>query len=315
VRREATTLTSGLIVGNLYEQAKIFDVVVWGTAGTRSDLTELGNLLIGTPSGRPVPLKDVATVRVAPEPVAVAHDDVLRDVEVAAKVSGDPSSVVASVRSRLAAIPMPYEYHAEVFGNATVRRADLTRVLVYGAAALIGIFLLLQAAAASWRRAGLLLLSLPLSVVGCVLAAPLAGGVWNLAALAGLFAVLALAIRSAVQLGDRVRAADEAGEETGPAAVLTAARERAVPLAQSVLLTASVLVPAAVWGGQAGLEFLHPLAVTMLGGLVSLLVVQLLVLPALLMTTVGQHPAGRGLRPSSREPAGDTSPVIATEAH
>jgi len=196
-----------------------------------------------------------------------------------------------------------------------VRRADLTRVLAYGAAALIGIFLLLQAAAASWRRAGLMLLSLPLSAVGCVVAAPLAGGVWNIAGLAGLFAVLALAIRGAVQLGDRVRAADEAGEGTGPAAVLAASRERAVPLAQSVLLTAAVLVPAAVWGARAGLEFLHPLAVTMLGGLVSLLVAQLLVLPALLMTTAGQHPAGRGPRPSSREPAGDASPVIAREAH
>jgi Cu/Ag efflux pump CusA len=316
VRREATTLTSGLIVGNLYEQAKIFDVVVWGTAGTRSDLTELGNLLIDTPSGRPVPLKDVATVRVAPEPVAVAHDDVLRDVQVVAKVSGDPGSVVSAVRSRLAAMPMPYEYHAEVFGNATVRRADLARVLAYGAAALIGIFLLLQAAAASWRRAGLLLLSLPLSVVGGVITAPLAGGVWSIAALAGLFAVLALAIRSAVQLGDRVRAADEAGEVAGPAAVLAAARGRMVPLTQSVLLTAAALVPAAVWGARAGLEFLHPLAVTMLGGLVSLLVVQVLVLPALLMTTAGRHSSGRGgPGPSSREPADDTSPVVAREAH
>ena len=315
VRREATTLTSGLIVGNLYEQAKIFDVVVWGAPGTRSDLTELGNLLIGTPSGRPVPLKDVATVRVAPEPVAVAHDDVLRDVEVVAKVSGDPGSVVSAVRSRLAAMPMPYEYHAEVFGHAAVRRADLARVLAYGAAALIGIFLLLQAAAASWRRAGLLLLSLPLSVVGGVITAPLAGGVWSIAALAGLFAVLALAIRSAVQLGDRVRAADEAGEVTGSAAVLAAARGRVVPLTQSVLLTVAVLVSAAVWGARAGLEFLHPLAVTMLGGLVSLLVVQVLVLPALLMTTADRHPSGRGPGPSSREPADDTSPVIAREAH
>jgi Cu/Ag efflux pump CusA len=261
-----------------------------------------------------VPLKDVATVRVAPEPVAVAHDDVLCDVEVVAKVSGDPGSVVAAVKSRLAAMPMPYEYHAEVFGNATVRRADLTRVLAYGTAALIGIFLLLQAAAASWRRAALLLLSLPLSVVGGVLAAPLAGGVWDVAALAGLFAVLALAIRSAVQLGDRIRAADEAGEVTGPAAVLAAARGRVVPLTQSVLLTAAVLVPAAVWGARAGLEFLHPLAVTMFGGLVSLLVVQVLVLPALLMATAGRHPSGRGPAPAPREPADDTSPVIAREA-
>src|SRR5262249_57979839 len=121
----------------------------------------------------------------------------------------------AGVWGVLAATRLPCDSDGEVFGTATVRRAALARVLACGAAALIGIFLLLQAAAASWRRAGLMLLSLPLSAVGCVVAAPLAGGVWNIAGLAGLFAVLALAIRGAVQLGDRVRAADEAGEGTG----------------------------------------------------------------------------------------------------
>jgi Cu/Ag efflux pump CusA len=291
VRRDATTLTSGLIVGNLYEQSKVFDVVVWGAARTRGDLTELGNQLIGTPSGRFVPLKDVATLTVRPEPAVVTHDDVLRDVEVAANVTGDPGSVAAAVRSRLAAMPMPYEYHAEVFGNATVKRAGLTRALAYGAVALIGIFLLLQAAAAGWRRAGLLLLSLPLSVVGGVLAAPLAGGIWSVPALAGLFAVFALAVRAAVQLGHRVHALEQAGVATGRAAVLAAARERVVPLSQSALLTAVVMAPAAVWGSRAGLEFLHPLAVTMLGGLVSLLLVQAFVLPAFLTVTAGQTSA------------------------
>src|SRR5262249_40577111 len=77
VRRDATTLTSGLIVGNLYEQSKIFDVVVWGAPGARSNLTELGNLPIDTPSGGQVALKDVATVAVHAEPDAIVHDDVL----------------------------------------------------------------------------------------------------------------------------------------------------------------------------------------------------------------------------------------------
>ena len=86
--------------------------------------------------------------------------------------------------------------------------------MAYGAVALIGIFLLLQAAAAGWRRAGLLLLSLPLSVVGGVLAAPLAGGIWSVPALAGLFAVFALAVRAAVQLGHRVHALEQAGVAT-----------------------------------------------------------------------------------------------------
>jgi Cu/Ag efflux pump CusA len=306
VRREATTLTSGLTVGNLYEQSKIFDVVVWGTPRSRSDLTGVGNLLIDTPSGRQVALKDVATIKVQPEPTAITHDDVLRDVEVAAKVTGDPGSAVDAVRSRLAALPMPYEYHAEVFGNATVEQADVTRTLAYGAAALVGVFLLLQAAVASWRRAGLLLLSLPLSVVGGVLIAPLAGGVWNAGSLAGLFAVFALAIRSAVLLGYRIRVPEQDGAAGGSTVVLAAARERSVSLVQTVLVTAGVLMPAAVIGAGAGLEFLQPLAVTVLGGLVSLVAVQGYVLPVLLMTTTITTARGpkRDTRPAA-EPALD----------
>jgi Cu/Ag efflux pump CusA len=302
VRREATTLTSGLIVGNLYEQSKIFDVVVWGTPGSRSDLTQLGNLLIGTPTGRMVPLRSVATVAIRPEPTAITHDDVLRDVEVAAKVTGDPGAAADAVKQRLAAVPMPYEYHAEVFANAATAQAGLLRALGYAAAALVGIFLLLQAAVASWRRAGLMMLALPLSVAGGVLAAPLAGGMWSMGSLAGLLAVLALAIRGSILLGYRIREREQAGT-AGQGAVLEVARERTVPVLQSVLITAGVLAPVAILGSRPGLEFLHPLSVTMLGGLVSLLVVQLFVLPALLLGTAARpRPEQPGLRPAQPEP-------------
>src|SRR5262249_59147969 len=158
------------------------------------------------------------TVAVRAEPDAIVHDDVLRSVEVAAKVTGVPSGVVSAVRSRVARMAMPYEYHAEVFGNATVARADTTRALTYGAAALVGVFLLLEAGVASWRRGGLMLASLPLSVVGGVLTAPLAGGLWSAASLTGLFAVLALAIRASILLGRRIRAGEEASAGANGAA-------------------------------------------------------------------------------------------------
>src|SRR5437763_13165995 len=127
IRRDATTLTSGLVVGNLYEQSKIFDVVVWGAPQVRSDLTEFGNMLINTPSGGHVALKDVASLTVRAEPAAITHDDVLRSAEVDARVTGDPSDVASDVRSRVARMPMPYEYHAEVSGNATTAHADVFR--------------------------------------------------------------------------------------------------------------------------------------------------------------------------------------------
>ena len=292
IRRDATTLTSGLIVGNLYEQSKIFDVVVWGAPQTRSDLTELGNMLIDTPGGGTVALKDVASLAVRAEPAAIVHDDVLRSVEVAAGVTGDPSEVAAAVRAQIARMPMPYEYHAEVFGGATIRSSDATRGLAYGAVALVGIFLLLQAAVASWRRAGLMLASLPLSAAGGVLTAPLAGGISNIASLTGLFAVMALALRACVLLGRRI----DSGVE--------AARDRTVAVLQTVLATAAILVPAAVMSSGPGLELLHPLAVTMLGGLVTLLLVQGFLLPALLLPGPDRTAMSQGGSRPIPEPAG-----------
>jgi Cu/Ag efflux pump CusA len=236
-----------------------------------------------------VALKDVATLTVHAEPAAIGHDDVLRDVAVTARVTGDPSAVASAVRARLARMPMPYEYHAEVSGNATVAQAGTIRVLAYGAVALAGVFLLMQAAVASWRRAALMLASLPLSAVGCVLAAPLTGGIWTAASLAGLFAIMALAVRASVLLGRRIHAREKADEAGGPDVIGEAAGERAVPVVQSVLATAAALLPAAVVGPWAGLEFLHPLAVTMLGGLVTLVLVQVFLLPALLLGTAGKE--------------------------
>jgi Cu/Ag efflux pump CusA len=303
VRRDATTLTSGLIVGNLYEQSKIYDVVVWGQPQVRGNLTQLGNLLIDTPSGGQVRLKDVASLTMRPEPAAIIHDDVLRSMDVTAAVTGDPADVTAAVRAALATVPMPYEYHAEVLGNATTRQGNALRALAYGGVALVGAFLLLQAGVGRWRRAGLALVSLPLSAGGGALTALITGGAWSVASLTGLFAVLALAVRASILLGRRVLAAEGIVEGTaeGPAqdiaaangraasgrdalreAIRMAARERAVPLAQSALAIAAIVAPAAVAGTQPGLEFLHPLAVTVLGGLVSLVIVQVLVLPAFL---------------------------------
>jgi Cu/Ag efflux pump CusA len=292
IRRDATTLTSGLIVGNLYEQSKIFDVMVWGAPQTRSNLTELGNMLIDTPGGGQVALKDVASLTVRAEPAAIVHDDVLRSVEVAARVTGDPAAVAAAVRAQIARMPMPYEYHAEVFGSATIRSSAATRGLAWGAVALVGIFLLLQAAAASWRRAGLMLASLPLSAAGAVLTAPLAGGISNIASLTGLFAVMALALRACVLLTRRI----DSGVE--------AARDNAVAILQTVLVTAAVLGPAVVMSSGPGLELLHPLAVTMLGGLVTLFAVQGFLLPALLLPRPDRAAASPGGIHQIPQPAG-----------
>src|SRR6476646_4940400 len=122
VRRDVATLVSGLTVGSLYEQQAIFDVVVQGDAATHESVTGLQALLIDTPSGGRVRLGDVATVRVASEPSVITHDAVSRSLDITAQVRGrSAAAVAADVTSQLRRMDFPYEYRAEVVGNAVAR--------------------------------------------------------------------------------------------------------------------------------------------------------------------------------------------------
>jgi Cu/Ag efflux pump CusA len=302
VRRAATTLLSGLPVGSLYEQQKIFDVVVWGQPDARRSLASVRDLLVDRPDGGRVRLSDVADVRIGPYPTAVRHDDIRRSLDVTADVDGrSVGDVRAEVQDRVRAMRFPLEYHAEVLGDgdggaataATAATAGihgrwLALVLLVVAAAVV---LLLQAATGSWRSVALLLLTLPLALVGGVLVAPLAGGVRTLGALLGLLAVLGIALRAGMLVVRSARP-EQDGLPPGPESVLRATRERVGPVLLTALATAALVLPFAAFGTVAGTELLHPLAVVVLGALVSSTLVVLLVLPALLAGSARSRPAG-----------------------
>jgi Cu/Ag efflux pump CusA len=281
VRREATTLISGLSVGNLYEEQKVFDVVVWGGPQIRQSLSDLEALRIDTPSGQQVRLGDVAKVRIAPDPVAIDHNSVSRSVDVTALVNGRSAADVSQdVTSRLRGVSFPYEYHAEVLGDAARQQANHVRVAAIAAVVVLLSFLILQAATGSWRLAGALLVTLPVAVAGGVLVAPIVGGVFSIGVLTALFALLALAIRQALVF---VRRARELGAEPGASpgdSVLQAVRESAPSVLGVALVVAVLMVAPAVLGTTAGLEAFHPFAVSMLVGLVTATAVSLIAVPA-----------------------------------
>ena len=226
VRREATTLISGLPVGNLYEEQKVFDVVVWGGPAIRQSLSDLEQLRIDTPSGSQVRLGDVATVRIAPDPAAITHNSVSRSLDITAVVNGRSAADVSQeVTSRLRGMAFPYEYHAEVMGDAAHLQASHLRVAAIAAVVVLLSFLILQAATGSWGLAVALLVTLPVAVTGGVLVAPLVGGVRSIGVLVALFALLALVIRQTLVFARRAR---ELGAEPGAspgAAVQQAVRE------------------------------------------------------------------------------------------
>jgi multidrug efflux pump subunit AcrB len=304
VRRDVATLVSGLTVGSLYEQQAIFDVVVWGGAATRDSVAGLQSLLLDTPDGVRVRLGDVAKVRVAAEPSAITHDAVARSLDITAAISGrSAADVAAAVTAQLRKMDFPYEYRAEVVGDA-VSRADTRRwILITILAVAVVAYLLLQSALASWRGAALLMLVVPFAAVGALIGAQLTGGVLTGGVLVAVFTVVALALRQALVLVRRAQGLCEEGVDPADA-MRQAVRDQAPGVTGVALATAVLFLPAAVMGGGAGLELLHPFAVSLLAGLISATVVVLLVVP-------GVYPALAGLQRAPGEldpPAGPDDP-------
>ncbi|MDQ5875089.1 MAG: efflux RND transporter permease subunit, partial [Actinomycetota bacterium] len=280
VRRAAAALLSGIQVGSLFEQQKVFDVVVWGQPETRNSLSSVRQLLIDTPTGGHVRLEDVAEVRIAPNQTIINREAVSRYLDVGASVSGrDRDSVLSDVESTLEGMAFPLEYHAEVLASDT---QPVGLLISIGVAAAIGIFLLLQAAFGSWRLATLSFSTLPVAVAGGVLAALAAGGTLSLGSLLGLVAVLGIAARNGILLIDHFRQLEEhEGETFGPGLVLRGASERLVPISMAALATALALVPLVILGGIPGYEIVRPMAIVILGGLVTSTLLNLFVVPAL----------------------------------
>jgi CzcA family heavy metal efflux pump len=282
VRRQATTLLSGLQVGNLYEEQKIFDVVVWGVPEIRNSLTSIRELLIETPAGQ-VPLRELAEVRIVPSPIIIKRDAVSRFVDVEATVRGRSlDSVAADIKQRLKTVEFPLEYRAEVLGDYAERQAARQRALGFVAAVMIGIFLLLQAAFGSWGMALAALVALPVALGGGVLAALLGGGILSLGSLVGLLAVLTIAVRNALVMTTHFQHLEQHEGETFRAArILRGSCERLAPILTTAATTALAFLPMAFLGDIAGLEIVHPAAVVVLGGLVTSTLVSLFVVPVL----------------------------------
>lgn len=282
VRRAAATLLSGLTVGALFQDQKVFDVVVWGTPQTRANLTSIRDLVIDRPDGGVARLGDVAEVRVAPVETVISHEDVSRFVDIGARVHGrDVGAVAGDVRRRLTGISFPLEHHAQVLNDYSQHRSAFLRFLEVSVAAAIGIFLLLQAAVGSWRVAALAFMVLPASLAGGLVAAAANGGTISLGSLAGFLVVFAVAVRHLVVTLKRY--AELAEREGGPVGdvVARATRQRVEPIALTTLGSVALLLPFLLFGRSAGYEIVHPMTVVVLGGVFTAAVVNLLVVPAL----------------------------------
>lgn len=283
IRRAATTLLSGIEVGSLFEEQKVFQVVVWGVPEIRESLTDIGNLLIETPDNGTVRLAEVADVRVAPAATVVNREGVARRIDIGIDVAGrDASAVVAEIENRLQAMELPLEYHAEVRGIAAEVQAEQIQLLAVVGGVMLVIFLLLQAAFNSWRLAAIAFAAMPVALVGGALAAIVSGEIDSLGAIVGFLAILALTARGGIRLIDNYQALERAkAEASARDVVIRGARQRLGPILATAVASALALLPFVVMGDLPGFEIVRPMAIVILGGLVTSTILILFILPAL----------------------------------
>ena len=299
VRRAAATLVSGVEVGDIYEHhGRTYEVYLWSTPETRNSLSDIRELLIDTPAGGHVRLEDVADVRIAAVPNVIARENMSRRINVEANVSGrDLASVAQDVGRALETIEFPLGYHPELIGEYAELQAARQKLLIASVLAALGIFLLLQVCFGSWRLATLAFLTLPSALVGGVLAAFFSIGVISLGALVGFLTVFGIAARNSILLIDHCQHLERyEGETFGPGLVLRGARERLAPILMTAITTAAALFPLAVAGEIPGHEIEYPMAVVILGGLVTSTLLNLFVVPSLYLRF------GAGVAPEMRGP-------------
>ena len=283
VRRAEATVLQGIQVGSVFEEQKVFDVIVKGTPATRRSVADVQSMLIDIPGGGHVRLGDVADVRVVQTPPVIRRDAVSRRVDVVADLGGRSSSaVVADLEKQLATMSFPIEYHAEVIAKTTADEIGIGRAIGFAIGAAIAALLLFQAAFNSWRLALVATAALPLSLTGRPGHWPLqradvrlglvvgtTGDSWPGGSIHHNDAVLQCKAQH------RMRTSSDDADT-----VYDRARESFGSMVTSAIAIAALVLPVVILGPRAGLEIVQPLAVVLLGGLVSSVVVALFLLPS-----------------------------------
>ncbi len=319
VRRAAATYLGSQEVGEIANNGIAIGVTGYSTPDSRRNLTDVAALPIDTPGGGHVPLGRVAQLVVDQTPSDITRVDGTNKIDVTANVTGSNlGGVTDAVQGRLAALRLPLGYHIELLGEAAVRQAAQNRLLLLGLAAVGLILVLLQAAFASFRLALLMFVTLPVALVGAVLAAWIAVGTISLGALVGCFAVLGIAARNGILMISHLQHLERVeGVPFDRELVLRGAGERLSPILMTALATALALLPLVVFGSRPGQEIENPMAIVILGGLATSSLMNLFVIPALYLR-FGSPSRGGGWRleldlldPAAILPAQERETVIA----
>jgi Cu/Ag efflux pump CusA len=274
---------AGATVGQTFQGVRTIDTVLLLSPATRSEPQQLGQLMIAGALG-PVPLSQVATVRFAQDRYSIQHDGGQRVVSVTFNTSGrNLASVVQDARTAIDKnVRLPTGVFLQYTGAAEAEAQTRTQLIFYSALAVVLIFAILFSAFDWHRHAWLVMANIPFSLIGGILAISISGIGISLGSVVGLVTVFGVSARNAIlQLAHYEHLVQQGNSDWNVATVLRGAHERLTPILMTAVVTALGLAPLAFGIHRPGQEIEGPMAVTVLGGLLSSTVLNLIVLPVL----------------------------------
>ncbi len=278
------TAFNGEAVSQILENQRTDDVVVRFNDASRESVEAIASSLIDTPVGAKVPISQVASVRTDEGPNTINRENVQRRIIIQSNVAGrDLGSVIDEIRRRIAHnVVLPEGYFVQYGGQFEAQEEATRKITVMSVVAIAGIFLLLYLALRSTRLALLVMANLPLALIGGVIMVLLSGGTLSIASLVGFITLFGIATRNGIMLITHYQ--HLAGEGLPfRQSIVQGSLERLSPILMTALVTGVGLIPLALGAGQPGKEIQQPMAVVILGGIVTSTFLNMIVIPPLYM--------------------------------
>lgn len=276
---------AGETVSQVYEKGRPFDLVLKMESDARGSIDQVASLMIDSPKGK-IPLSAVADVRSTAGPNSINRENVSRRIVISANVEGrDLRGVVNDIMREVdEEIDLPEGYYVNYGGQFESEASASRTLLIVSLLALVIIFLLLYGQYHNAVQSGIILLNMPLALIGGILILRLTSGEMNIPAIIGFISLMGIATRNGMLLMSRYDTLRQEGQGLMER-VLHGSADRLNPILMTALSSALALIPLAVNSHQPGNEIQSPLAIVILGGLLSSTLLNIFVVPIMYYLT------------------------------
>jgi Cu/Ag efflux pump CusA len=301
---------NGEAVSQVLENQRTFDLVVRFDEASRRSAETIASTLIDTPTGAKVPLNQIADVRIDQGPNTINRENVQRRIIIQSNVAGrDLGSVIDEIRRKITHnVALPEGYFVQYGGQFEAQEQAARKITIMSIVAIAGIFLLLYLALDSMRLALLVMANLPLALIGGVIMVFVSGGTLSIASLIGFITLFGIATRNGIMLITHYQHLLNEENVSFREAILRGSLERLSPILMTALVTAVGLIPLALGVNEPGKEIQQPMAVVILGGIVTSTFLNMIVIPALYLKfgegairarETAEYPSSGEIAPSS----------------